>query len=58
MFLNQLKNPSYLASLLAIQRIKKRPDRTVPGTCVVELDGSHPHQVSIYANSVKAIPKV
>jgi hypothetical protein len=56
--LDQLKNPRDLASLLSIQRFKKGPDGTIPGTCLVELDGSHFLKVSIYANLVNANLKV
>jgi hypothetical protein len=40
--------------LLTVQFIKKSPDGTIPGTCLVELDGSHYLKVSICANPVKA----
>jgi hypothetical protein len=55
--LDQLKNPCDLARLLAVQRFKKSPDGTIPGTRLVELDGSHLSEVSIYANPVKTILK-
>ena len=53
MLLDQLKNPRDLARLLAVQRFKKSPDGTIPGTRLVELDGTHYLKVSIYANPVK-----